>query len=104
MDQHNVSHHAVYERYVLQSYAKEEWDWELENFDMADEFYESEGDFYGDLEQDDQVNDFDWHSETEEDDRSSDALEFVHFGKGMEFDGGQWVWAKDLDLWWVMDR
>lgn len=104
MGQYNILHHAVYERYVLQSYAGEEWDWEFGNFDMADEFYQSEGDFYGYLEQDDQVNDIDWQSGTEGDEHSSDALEFVHFGKGMEFDGSQWVWVKDLDLWWVEDR
>lgn len=104
MNQCNIPHYAAYERYVLQSYAEEEWDWELENFDMADEFYESEGDFYGYLEQDDQMIDIDWHSEPEEDDHLSDALEFVHFGKRMEFDGSQLVWLKDLDLWWVMDK
>jgi hypothetical protein len=33
-----------------------------------------------------------------------DSVEYVHFGKGLEYDGERWVWEEDVDLWSEMSR
>lgn len=110
-----LPHEAVCERYVFLSDAEEEWDSELEYRDVtADSYIESEGeDFYFEKEN---IADTELFSDAEGDDydideccsdgddHSFDAVEYVYFGKGMEFDGSQWMWGKDEDLWLVLYR
>lgn len=33
-----------------------------------------------------------------------DSLEYVHFGKGLEYDGEGWIWEQDVDFWPEMSR
>jgi hypothetical protein len=33
-----------------------------------------------------------------------DSVEYVHFGKGLEYDGEQWIWEEYVDLWSELSR
>lgn len=33
-----------------------------------------------------------------------DCVEYVHFGKGLEYDGERRIWEEDVDFWSEMSR
>lgn len=102
----NRSHGLVPEQHEFQS-DQSESDWEDFDLtwspyvDLGDEEPEEEDDFYADG---DSCADVDlWGdadgSYSDDDEWMQDCVEYVHFGRGMEFDGGQWIWEEDVDLW-----
>jgi hypothetical protein len=108
----NESHELVLKQH---DFASAQWETEWEDFEPTwspyedpevDEESEDEGDIYTDGDSDSDIDP--WHEAdgyySVDDVFSQDNIEYVHFGKGMEFDGDQWIWENDVDLSSEMSR
>ncbi|KAJ5369750.1 uncharacterized protein N7496_005842 [Penicillium cataractarum] len=103
----NQPHELIPRQHEFPSY---QWESDWEDFELhwslyddleGDEEPEEEDDFYTDG---DSCSDIDLCDEADGsysvgDEWMQDCVEFVHFGRGMVFDGEGWVWEEDVDLW-----
>jgi hypothetical protein len=102
----SFSHELAREEYELEPCPFEsDWDHaELSrsfyNDKEADEGPEGHDVFYSD---DEQVQEADEELSVVEE-YGQDCVEYVHFGKGLEYDGKGWIWEEDVDFWSEMSR
>ncbi|OOQ90572.1 hypothetical protein PEBR_03705 [Penicillium brasilianum] len=108
----NEFHELVLEQ---NDFVSDQWETEWEDFEQnwspyddseGDEEPEEDDDFYNDGDSDSDIDS--WHEAdgyySDDDGCMQDNIEYVHFGKGMEFNGEQWIWENDDDLSSEMSR